>query len=115
MDDNTEKKNRVFKKTAVIKAGLFVQGLAYSCWISTNLVSKICITWINILYVKLKDLFPFPAQEMVRKNMAQEFVQYATTRIILECIQNYLFSVLRQRLHSVKSGLTISTTTLGSR
>lgn len=70
-----------------LKAGLFVQDLADRFGISTSLVSRICITWINLLYVELKDLFPFPAQELVRKNMPQEFAQYATTRIILDCTE----------------------------
>ena len=39
-----------------LKAGLFVQDLADRFGISTSLVSRICITWINLLYVELKDL-----------------------------------------------------------
>ena len=50
-----------------LKAGLFVQDLADRFGISTSLVSRICITWINLLYVELKDLFPFPAQELVAR------------------------------------------------
>ena len=73
-----------------LKAGLFVQDLADRFGISTSLVSRICITWINLLYVELKDLFPFPAQELVRKNMPQEFAQYATTRIILDCTELFI-------------------------
>ena len=56
-----------------LKAGLFVQDLADRFGISTSLVSRICITWINLLYHELKDLFPFPTQELVRKNMPKEF------------------------------------------
>ena len=56
-----------------LKAGLFVQGLTNRFDISTSLVSRICITWINLLYVELKDIFPFPTQELVRRNMPQEF------------------------------------------
>ena len=52
-----------------VKAGLFVQDLADRFGISTSLVSRICITWINLLYHELKDLFPFPTQELVCKNM----------------------------------------------
>ena len=73
-----------------LKAGLFVQDLADRFGISTSLVSRICITWINLLYVELKDIFPFPAQELVRKNMPQEFAQYATTRIILDCTELFI-------------------------
>lgn len=72
-----------------LKTCLFVQDLTDRFGISTNLVSRICITWINLLYLELKDMFPFPTQELVRKNMPKEFAQYATTRIILDC--NELF------------------------
>ena len=73
-----------------LKAGLFVQGLTNRFDISTSLLSRICITWINLLYVELKDIFPFPTQELVRKNMPQEFAQYATTRIILDCTELFI-------------------------
>lgn len=73
-----------------LKAGLFVQDLADRFGISTSLVSRICITWINLLYHELKDLFPFPTQELVCKNMLKEFAQYATTRIILDCTEIFI-------------------------
>ena len=73
-----------------LKAGLFVQDLADRCGISTSLMSRICITWINLLYVELRDLFPFPTQELVRKNMPQEFARYAATRIILDCTELFI-------------------------
>ena len=73
-----------------LKAGLFVQDLADRFGISTSLVSRICITLINLLYVELKDIFPFSTQELVHKNMPQEFPQYATTRIILDCTELFI-------------------------
>lgn len=73
-----------------LKAGLFVQDLADRFGISTSLVSRICITWINLLYYEMKELFPFPTQELVRKNMPKEFAQYATTRIILDCTELFI-------------------------
>ena len=73
-----------------LKAGLFVQDLADRFGISTSLVSCICITWINLLYLELNDIFPFPSQELVRKNMPQEFAEYPTTRIILDCSEIFI-------------------------
>ena len=73
-----------------LKAGLFVQDLADRFGISTSLVSRICITWINLLYLELNDIFPFPSQELVRKNMPQEFAEYPTTRIILDCSEIFI-------------------------
>ena len=73
-----------------LKAGLFVQDLADRLGISISLVSCICITWINFLYLELSDIFPFSSQELVRKNMPQEFAQYPTTRIILDCSEIFI-------------------------
>ncbi|CAH3133748.1 unnamed protein product, partial [Porites lobata] len=75
-----------------LKAGLFVQDLADRFGVSISLVSRICITWINLLYYELKDIFPFPTQELVRKNMPEEFAEFATTRIILDCTELFIQS-----------------------
>ena len=73
-----------------LKAGLFVQDLSDRFGVSITTVSRICITWVNFLYYELKDLFPFPSQELVRKNMPQEFAQFPTTRIILDCTELFI-------------------------
>lgn len=73
-----------------LKVGLFVQDLADRFGISTSLVSRICITWINLLYFELKDMFPFPTQELVRKNMPKKFAQYVITRLILDCTELFI-------------------------
>ena len=73
-----------------LKAGLFVQDLSDRFGVSISLVSRICITWINLLYYELKDIFPFPTQELVRKNMPEEFAEFATTRIILDCTELFI-------------------------
>ena len=99
LDDNKRKPGPARKLTFLdefllvlmrLKAGVFVQDLADRFGISTSLVSRICITWINLLYHELKDLFPFPTQELVRKNMPKEFAQYATTRVILDCTELFI-------------------------
>ena len=73
-----------------LKAGLFVQDLADRFGISISLVSRICITWINLLYFELKDIFPFPTQELIRKNMPEKFAEFASTRIILDCTELFI-------------------------
>ncbi|XP_015748316.1 PREDICTED: uncharacterized protein LOC107328109 [Acropora digitifera] len=42
------------------------------------------------LKAELRDLFPFPTQELIRKNIPQEFAQYVTTRIILDCTEPFI-------------------------
>ena len=73
-----------------LKAGLFVQDLSDRFGISITTISRICITWVNFLYYELKDMFPFPSQELVRKNMPREFAQFPTTRIILDCTELFI-------------------------
>ena len=43
-----------------------------------------------LICVELRNLFPFPMQDLVCKNMPQEFAQYATTRIILDCTELFI-------------------------
>ena len=67
-----------------------MQDLADRFGISNSLVSRICITWTNLLSLELSELFPFPSQELVRKNMPREFAEYHTTRIILDCSEVFI-------------------------
>ena len=40
--------------------------------------------------MELPGLFPFPLQELVRKNMPRDFSEYPTTRIILDCSEVFI-------------------------
>lgn len=74
-----------------LRAGLFVQDLADRFGVSISLtVSRICIRWINLLYYKLIDIFPFPTQEVVCKNMQEGFAEFVTTSIILDCTEPFI-------------------------
>ena len=80
----------VFLLVLRLKAGLFVQDLADRFGISISFVSRICITWINLLYFELQSIFPFPTQELVRKNMPAEFAEFSTTGTILDCTEIFI-------------------------
>lgn len=67
-----------------LKVGLFVTDLADRFGISPGHFSKVFTTWICFLFHELPDLFPFPSQELVRKNMPAQFIDYPTTRIIID-------------------------------
>ena len=72
------------------KAGLFVRDLADRFGISTSLVSRNCITWINLLYHELKDLSSFPTQEhpdcdQMTAAETEETISIASARIRMEC------------------------------
>ena len=72
-----------------LKVGLFVSDLANRFGISPGHVSKIFTTWISFLYNELPNLFPFPSQELVFKNMPTQFKDFPNTRIILDCTEIY--------------------------
>ena len=84
---------------------MFVLNLSERFGTSTSLVLCICITRINFLSGELPGLFPFPLPELVIKNMPQEFAEYPSTRIILDCSEVCW--------HNLKLGQIINTITHG--
>lgn len=73
-----------------LKVGLFVRDIADRFGISVASFSKIFCTWINFLYLELHQLFPFPSQEAVRRNMPRQFALYPTTRAIIDCSEVFV-------------------------
>ena len=73
-----------------LKVGLFVNDLSDRFNISPTLVSRIFTTWINLLYLELPLILPFPSQSLVRKQMPKEFKDYPTTRIIIDCTEIFI-------------------------
>ena len=73
-----------------LKVGLLAIDLADRFGISTAQVSKIFTTWICFLYHELPTLFPFPSQDLVRKNMPPQFKLYPNTRIIIDCTEIFI-------------------------
>ncbi len=71
-----------------LRLGLFEKDLAYRFGISTPTVSRICITWLNFLYYKLKDLPMWPRRESVLSCMPMSFKQlYPSTRVIIDATE----------------------------
>ena len=55
------------------------------------LVSRICITWIYFLYIKLKEIPMWPKQESVRSCMPTCFKQlHPTTRVIIDATEMFI-------------------------
>ena len=74
-----------------LRLGLVEQDLAYRFGVSQSTVSRITCTWINFLYVKLKELPLWPPKELVKANMPKEFkASYPTTRVILDATEIYI-------------------------
>ena len=74
-----------------LRLGLFERDLGDRFGISVSTVSRICITWINFLYVKLKEIPMWPKQDSVRACMPSCFKQlYPTTRVIIDATEIFI-------------------------
>ena len=74
-----------------LRLGLFERDLAYRFGVSVSTVSRICITWINFLYLKLKELPLWPKRESVLSCMPACFKQlYPTTRVIIDATEIFV-------------------------
>ena len=61
---------------------------AYLYGTSQATVSRIVITWVNVLHLRLKDIPLWPSREMVDKFMpAQLKGKYPSTRVVIECTE----------------------------
>ena len=85
-----------------LRLGLLEQDLAYRFNISQYTVSKITCTWINFLYLKLKEIPLWPPRELVRANMPKQFKeQYPTTRVIIDATEIYTEQPHLPELHQM--------------
>ena len=66
------------------------QDLAFRFGISQSIVSRITTTWINFIYLKLKELPLWMPRVLVQANMPEQFMkQYPTTRVIVDDTEIY--------------------------
>ena len=74
-----------------LRLGLFERDLGDRFGISLSTVSRICITWINFLYIKLKEIPMWPKQESVHSCMPACFKElYPTTRVIIDATEIFI-------------------------
>lgn len=83
-------KDEFFVVLLRLKVGLFVRDISERFNISQGHFSKVFTTWINFLYHELPNLFPFPSQELIRKNLPDSFKPYPSTRVILDCTEVFV-------------------------
>lgn len=88
-----------------LRLGLFEEDLADRFGISTTLVNRIMITWLNAMYVKLGQLNIWPTRENIDSSMPEIFkVDYPTTRVIINVteikVEKPNLFVLRSGTHS---------------
>ena len=76
-----------------LRLGLLELDLAFRFDVSQSSVSRITVTWINLLYHSLKAIECFPPRHVVKKYMPDVFKsEYPNTRLILDATE---FSVNR--------------------
>ena len=74
-----------------LRLGLFEKDLADRFGISTSSVSRICITWINFLYLKLHEIPLWSARDKVKSSMPKSFRDlYPTTRAIIDATEIFV-------------------------
>ena len=74
-----------------LRAGLFEQDIANRFQVSQSTVSRIVCTWINFLYLKLKDIPLWPPRELVQMNMPKQFREkYPSTGVIIDATKIFV-------------------------
>ena len=74
-----------------LRLGLLEQDLADRFGLSCATISRIFTTWINFMYLKLKDIPLWPPRDVVQANMPKCFRDlYPTTRVITDATEVYI-------------------------
>ena len=81
-------KEELFITLCRLRQGFPEEHLAHLYGVSQTTISRIIITWVNLLYLRLKDVPMWPSREMVNKHMPEQFKEkYPSTRIIIDCTE----------------------------
>ena len=74
-----------------LRLGLFEQDIAYRFGISQSTVSRIFSTWINLLYLQLKQIPIWPPKALILSGMPKVFKEkYPSTRVIIDATEIYV-------------------------
>ena len=74
-----------------LRLGTFEKDLADRFNISVSTVSRICLTWINFLYLKVKEIPLWPKREVVQFFMPSVFKSlYPSTRVIIDATEIFV-------------------------
>ena len=73
-----------------MRLGLLGEDVADRFCVSVSLFSVISKTWINVLFIKLKEVFPWPSRDMVMARTPLQFRKYPNTRVIIDCTELYI-------------------------
>ena len=71
-----------------LRQGFAEEHLAHLFQVSVSTVSRIFITWINFMYVRLGQINIWPTLEVVNETMPEDFKhKYSSTRVIIDCTE----------------------------
>ena len=81
-------KEELFITLCRLRQGFAEEHLAHLYGISQATMSRIIITRVNLLYLRLKDVPMWPSREKVNKHMPEQFKEkYPWTRITIDCTE----------------------------
>ena len=71
-----------------LRQGFPEEHLAHLFDVSESTVSRIFITWINFMYLKLGQINIWPSRKAIYDTMPEDFKQkYSSTRVIIDCTE----------------------------
>ena len=81
----------IFMTKVRLQLGLLEQDIAQRFQVSQPTVSRIICTWINFLFLKLKEIPLWPPKDLVQMNMTTEFQKkYPSTRVIIDATEIFI-------------------------
>ena len=82
--------NEFFLVLCRLRLGLFEQDLVFRFGISQTTVLRICITWINAMFSKFKEVSIWPTREQVNATMPATFKDFPTTWIVIDATEIFI-------------------------
>ena len=71
-----------------LRQGFREEHLGHLFQVSASTVSRILITWINFMYLKLGQVNIWPSRDVIDKTMPEDFkLKYSSTRAIIDCTE----------------------------
>ena len=74
-----------------LRCGILEQDLAVRCELSTSHISRICITWIDLLHSHMQAIPIWASRANIQSNMPSCFrSSYPETQVILDCTEIFI-------------------------
>ncbi|XP_068724860.1 uncharacterized protein [Montipora capricornis] len=71
-----------------LRQGLPEEHLAHLFKVSVSTVSRVFITWVNFMYLRLGQINIWPSRTAIDKTMPEDFKKkYSSTRVIIDCTE----------------------------